>query len=148
MVETYFLLSLQMLINALATGLNALNDSYRSLFANYYALAISAIITGAFVYILNKSIKDRQSVNPLYVGLAAFGFAIFMASLAALTKVEVVHYIHVNCFFACFFNYLRSCSAASFDSMFYCCVTVVVGFVINLATVVASMMIFEVSKRE
>ena len=110
-IETYFLLSLQMVINALATGLNALNESYRSLFANYYTLAISAMITGVFVYILNKSIKDKQSVHPLCVGLAAFGFAMFMASLAALTKVGVVHYIHVNCFFACFFNYLRSYNA-------------------------------------
>ena len=111
MVETYFLLSLQMLINALATGLNALNDTYLYLFENYYALAMSAYFTGVFVYILNKSIKDKQSVNPYIVGLAAFCFAMFMASLAALTKVGVVHYIHVNCFFACFFNYLRSCNA-------------------------------------
>ena len=44
-----------MAIFSVAAGLNVYNDSYRKLFADYSVMAISVIITGVFVFILNIS---------------------------------------------------------------------------------------------
>ena len=95
-------------INSLSTGLNAANDVYRAFFANSIVLAISAAVTLVCVYILNKTTKvNRYGILGEVCGFgAALGTAMFMASLAALTSIEIVHYANVSCFVAICFLFL------------------------------------------
>ena len=95
-------------INSLSTGLNAANDLYRAFFANSIVLAISAAVTLVSVYILNKTTKvNRYGLLGELCGFgAAIGTTMFMASLAALTSIGIVHYVNVSCLVSIFFLFI------------------------------------------
>ena len=85
--------------------------------------------------------------------------AMFLASLAALTDVRIVHYILVNCLFACFYLLLKNFELA-FDlvlGIIYLYIkriteTVYVDamgllvFAIDLAVIAISMLFFDVKE--
>ena len=66
----------------------------------------------------------------------------FMASLAALTNVEIVHYAHVSCLIATFFLSLGSATAFGFEGFEPLVLMLVIGFFVNLGTVSISMTFF------
>ena len=89
--EVLFLMSIQMGIYALACGLNAMNKSYNQFFASFLVLILASVIFVGTGYVLHTMEEYRKKEIWKYVllGAGTAGFAMFVASLAAIFSVEI-----------------------------------------------------------
>ena len=87
--EVLFVMSIQMGIYALACGLNVMNKSYNQFFDSFLVLVLAAVIFVGSGYVLHTMAEYRKKDpwNYVLLGLGTAGYAMFVASLAAIISV-------------------------------------------------------------
>ena len=91
MREVLFVMSIQMGIYALACGLNVMNKSYNNFFDSLLVLLLAGIIFVGSGYVLHtmEEYRKKETWNYVLLGVGTTGYAMFVASLAAIFSVMI-----------------------------------------------------------
>ena len=76
-------------IYALACGLNVMNKSYNQFFDSFLVLVLAGVVFVGAGYVLHtmEEYRKKDPWNYVLLGLATLGYAMFVASLAAIFSV-------------------------------------------------------------